>query len=139
MTTIAPQPHAIGNPGYSQTWPREPQSAGRARSLVCAALETWRLGQLANSGGLIVSELVGNSVKHTKCHLIRVSISLTSPGCVRLSVSDKSTACPLLQRPEVNAESGRGLFLVNELADRWGTDRRRWGKIVWAELRRVDE
>ncbi|WP_093849113.1 ATP-binding protein [Streptomyces pini] len=132
--TIAARPHAIGAPGYSETWPCEPESAGRARSLVRAAISAWGLEQLIDDGTLITSELVGNAVQHSDCRLLRVSVTLVKPGRVRIAVADKSTSPTKLLKPRDDDTGGRGLLLVNELADGWGTDHRRWGKVVWAEV-----
>ncbi|MFG2228069.1 ATP-binding protein [Streptomyces sp. NPDC048644] len=130
----ATQPHAVGVPGYSETWPCELESAGRARGLVRAALNTWGLGQLVGDGTLIVSELVGNAAQHSGSHLVRVSVTLVSPSRVRLGVTDKSTTPPEMHHPPLTAIEGRGLLVVDGVAEQWGTDIRRWGKVVWAEL-----
>ncbi|WP_245180834.1 ATP-binding protein [Streptomyces montanisoli] len=122
------------DPGYSETCPCEAKSAARARSLVRAALRTWKLEQLIDDGTLIVSELVGNSVRHSNCRLVHVSVSLTGPGRVRLSVSDTSTTVPVKQEAGEDDTTGRGLQLVDALAHQWGTDLRRGKKIVWADL-----
>ncbi|WP_328377076.1 ATP-binding protein [Streptomyces sp. NBC_00440] len=134
MPTTATRPNAIGAPGYSETWPCEPETASRARSLVRAALYTWKLDVLVDDGVLIASELVGNAVQHSRCRLLRASVVLLSPGRVRLSVSDRSLALPKVQEAGEESVTGRGLMLIDELADRWDTDVRRWGKVVWAEL-----
>jgi serine/threonine-protein kinase RsbW len=126
--------HTIGAPGYSNTWSRAPKTAGRARSLVRTALNTWDLGHLTSDASLVISELVGNAFQHSRGRLIRVTVTLPLPGRVRLAVSDTSTDLPEMGKPPANASHGRGLVLVNELSDRWGTDLHRWGKVVWAEL-----
>jgi anti-sigma regulatory factor (Ser/Thr protein kinase) len=129
------RPHAIGAPGYSETMPCEPKSASRARRLVRAALNTWDLGPLIDDGTLIISELVGNAARHSGCRLLRVSVRLPDRDRVRLAVTDKCSQPPTAQEPCCENESGRGLMLVDAMADRWGTEYRTWGKIVWAELR----
>ncbi|MEU1803886.1 ATP-binding protein [Streptomyces sp. NPDC019937] len=132
MTAI--RPNAIGAPGYSETMPCEPESASRARRLVRAALNTWDLDPLIEDGMLIVSELVGNAARHSGCRLVRVSVRLHDRDRVRLTVTDKCRQLPTAQEPCCDDESGRGLMLVDAMADRWGTEYRTWGKIVWAEL-----
>ena len=129
------RPHAIGAPGYSETMPCEPASASRARRLVRAALNTWTLGDLIDDGTLIISELVGNAVRHSGCRLVRVSVRLSDQDRVRLAVTDKCLQPPTAQTPCCDDKSGRGLVMVDAMADRWGTEHRAWGKIVWAELR----
>jgi len=137
VTMTAIRPNAIGVPGYSETWPCEPESVSRARSLVRAALSAWSLSHLIDDGTLVVSELVSNSVQHTTCRLVRVSITLTPRQRVRIAVSDRSLDPPephLLGRGEGESEAGRGLLLVETLADYWDVELYRWGKKVWADL-----
>src|SRR5262249_21763046 len=112
----------------------EPESAQRARLLVSAALSAWGIGELADVAKLVVSELVNNSVYHTKCRVIRVRITREGRDLVRIGVADKSRDVPVLGKPDDNAEEGRGLFLVDAMSQTWGYDRKHWGKIVWAEL-----
>ncbi|MFD8967029.1 ATP-binding protein [Streptomyces sp. NPDC059568] len=130
----ATRPTAIGAPGYSETLPCEDASARRARRLVRTALNTWGLGNLVDTGELIVSELVANAVQHSGCPAMRVSISRSSDDRVRITVRDNSRAAPVVRKPSSDAEAGRGMLLIEAHACRWGTDVRRWGKHVWAEL-----
>ncbi|MFJ4624184.1 ATP-binding protein [Streptomyces sp. NPDC088812] len=134
-----PQPttraRPTGYPGYSETLPREPESAGAARRLVRVALAAWELDELADDSSLIVSELVSNAVRHTRCRSIRVTVTRPDTARVRIGVVDRSRAHPEPRQPGAEDESGRGLALVKELAEDWGTDPLPWGKRVWAELR----
>ncbi len=133
-----PQPttraRRTGHPGYSETLPRQPESAAPARRLVRAACAVWRLDDLAEDGALIVSELVSNAVQHARRDSIRVVIDRPGPGRVRVGVVDFSTTRPVRKTPGPEDEGGRGLALVNELAESWGADPLPWGKRVWAEL-----
>ncbi|MGV9424824.1 ATP-binding protein [Streptomyces sp. NPDC003656] len=133
-----PQPttraRPIGHPGYSETLPRKPESAATARRLVRLALTAWRLDDLADDGALIVSELVANAVRHARRLSIRVVVERVAPRTVRVAVADFSHTLPVPCTPKDDAEAGRGLALVAMLAVNWGTDERRWGKVVWAEL-----
>ncbi|MEU2854106.1 ATP-binding protein [Streptomyces syringium] len=130
----AARPSAIGAPGYSETMPREEASVPRARRLVSAALHAWGLSSKVDAGALITSELVTNSVLHSGGHSLRVSIRLHERARVRIAVADNSRAAPSPRRASHDEEAGRGLLLVDTMAHQWGTDRRHWGKIVWAEL-----
>ncbi|WP_340561362.1 ATP-binding protein [Streptomyces sp. GSL17-111] len=127
--------HSVDIPAYSATWPCEPRTAGLARGLVRAALHTWELDGLVDRATLITSELVSNSVQHSGGRLLRVGIALPEREVVRLSVSDRSTAHPVPCPPDLRSEHGRGLLLVEALADSWETDIRAWGKVIRAELR----
>ncbi|AXG78277.1 ATP-binding protein [Streptomyces paludis] len=126
-------PSPTGRPAYTQTLPCAPESARRARLLVSAACTAWELAGLVDSATLIVSELLANSVEHSGSRLVRVVVSHPEHGRVRVAVADNSRTQPTPRTAPDNAEDGRGLAVVQALADRWGTDVRRWGKLVWAE------
>ncbi|MYQ48132.1 ATP-binding protein [Streptomyces sp. SID4985] len=133
-----PQPttraRPTGHPGYSETLPRAPKSAATARRLVRTACAAWGLHGTAESGALVVSELVANAVRHARRQSIRVVVERTAPRTVRVAVADFSRMLPKLCTPKDDEEGGRGLALVAELAADWGTKERPWGKIVWADL-----
>ncbi|MFI8345862.1 ATP-binding protein [Streptomyces sp. NPDC085596] len=131
-----PTTHArpTGHPGYSETLPRVPGSAGLARRLVRAALTAWGMHDLADDAVLVASELVANAVRYARRESIRVVVERITPGTVRVAVADFSRSLPEPCTPSDHDESGRGLVVVMALATNWGTDERRWGKVVWAEL-----
>ncbi|MEU1364927.1 ATP-binding protein [Streptomyces sp. NPDC005803] len=133
-----PQPttraRPTGHPGYSQTLPREPESASTARRLTDAALSCWGLDELAEDSALIVTELVANAVQHARRDFLRVVVERTDARTVRVAVADFSQAWPVEREAGDGDEGGRGLLLVAALAADWGTDERSWGKIVWADL-----
>ncbi|MBR7671510.1 ATP-binding protein [Streptomyces daliensis] len=130
----APRPNMTGSPGYAQTMPCEPDSSGRARHLVDTALNTWSLGHLIEDAVLVTGELVSNAVRHSGSSVIVVTVSLPTPERVRVSVSDSSIDPPALRVTGREEESGRGLILVHEVADCWGSEFQHAGKVVWAEL-----
>lgn len=134
MTTTTTSP--TGHPRYTRTLPRAAESAKAARGLICAALAAWAIDELAEDAALVVSELVGNAVEHTTCHLIKVTVTRTSPETVRVAVVDKSRTAPTRQTPGDDTVGGRGLLVVDALATRWGTDPLSFGKRVWCELAR---
>ncbi|MGW5198657.1 ATP-binding protein [Streptomyces spiralis] len=106
-----------------------------ARNLVRTALAAWYLDELTDTAILLVSELVANAVKHTSSRVIRVIVTRPSERFVRIAVVDRARVMPELVKPgDELVASGRGLLLVDALAERWGTDLYRWGKQVWAEL-----
>ncbi|MEU1554302.1 ATP-binding protein [Streptomyces scabiei] len=135
--TVSATSRPIGHPGYSETFPCLEESAEAARKLVRTALATWHLEDLTDTGVLLVSELVGNAVRHTTSRSIRVVVTRPTSNWVRIGVSDKSRIMPELRHQ--NGDSlrvgGLGLVLVDSLTDRWGTDLRTWGKQVWVELK----
>ncbi|WP_405795259.1 ATP-binding protein [Streptomyces sp. NBC_01506] len=134
MTATA-RPTPTGHPGYSQTMPCTARSAGQARSLVRTALAAWGLERLADTGALVVTELVSNSVTHTRTYSIRVTVSRPGETFVRIAVVDNSRTIPALRTPPGDhEETGRGLAIIDALTWRWGTDLLPGGKRVWGEL-----
>lgn len=97
------------------------------------ALSSWDDEQVA-SIQLLVSELVTNAVLHGAPPL-SLSIDIREAGSVRISVSDASPAPPVLEAFNVDSHRGRGLALVDALADEWGVEPvADDGKSVWFEV-----
>ncbi|MFG2679314.1 ATP-binding protein [Streptomyces sp. NPDC048392] len=123
----------------------DPSEVGRARR--------WARSRLTGSGiradeplaetlVLLVSELVTNAVVHTGCPAV---LRLVLPGAVtgeateatvRLEVDDASDRAPVPRCVDGETTGGRGLALVDGLADRWGWSREGAGKRIWCELDR---
>jgi len=88
------------------------------------------------TAALLVSELATNAVRHAGGRFA-VTVEYTAEdGRLWVGVTDTGPGTPVLRRPPVTAERGRGLQLVGSLADRWGMRRRRGTeeKTVWFEL-----
>ncbi|MFE9766087.1 SpoIIE family protein phosphatase [Streptomyces sp. NPDC005808] len=111
--------------------PGDPEAVSAARDKVLRKLEEWGLTELAFSTELIVSELATNAIRYAgppiSLRLLREDHALIC------EVSDGSSTSPRLRRADVADEGGRGLFLVAQLAQRWGTRYTPKGKIIWAE------
>jgi anti-sigma regulatory factor (Ser/Thr protein kinase) len=90
---------------------------------------------LADDGALIVSELMSNAVRHARRGSLRVVVERPETACLRIGVVDFSKVPPVRRAPDPEDEGGRGLVLVAELAEDWGSEPLPWGKRVWAELR----
>jgi anti-sigma regulatory factor (Ser/Thr protein kinase) len=86
---------------------------------------------------LLVTELVSNSVKHSRSDSVRLKVAVGRSG-VLVEVTDSGPGFEHEPRGRSEArESGWGLFLVERLAHRWGVGRERGGTRVWFELRRT--
>ncbi|WP_052848415.1 ATP-binding protein [Streptomyces avicenniae] len=116
--------------------PSLPESAGRARRLTRRLLGVrWLLPpDLTDSAVLLVSELVGNAVRHAGAPSFGLRIRRRR-GWIRVEVSDPSRTLPCLLPVRDLDVSGRGLFLVDHLSDRWGVDLLADGKATWFEMR----
>jgi anti-sigma regulatory factor (Ser/Thr protein kinase) len=113
------------------------ENIGRAREFVMTSLGASH--PCAEMLQLIVSELVTNSIVHTRSGRDggTVTVELTSDGGrVRVEVTDDGgPELPRVRPVDVGAESGRGLQLVDALADAWGWDQDPGGgTITWAEV-----
>ncbi|MGW7417602.1 ATP-binding SpoIIE family protein phosphatase [Streptomyces sp. NPDC054863] len=109
----------------------EEQAPGRARRLAGRALERWGLEELSDSVELLVSEVVTNAVRYAERP---VTLRLLRTDVLRCEVGDDSPQLPRQRRARDTDEGGRGLFLVNRLAKKWGATRLSSGKVVWFEL-----
>ncbi|MFE1437106.1 ATP-binding protein [Streptomyces sp. NPDC058739] len=131
----------VGHSAYSQTFPCAPSTAGIGRERVRDVLAMWRLDSLAEPATLIVTELIANAARHTPCHEIRLVIVRPTATRVRVGIVDRRPLClPRLGQTGDEEETGRGLLLIDAVADRWGYDligpgTRPLAKEVWAELR----
>ncbi|MEU8708488.1 SpoIIE family protein phosphatase [Streptomyces sp. NPDC048565] len=114
-------------------WFLEPEDAapGRARRLARRALSRWGLEDLTDEMELLVSEVVTNAVRYAERP---VTLRLLRTDILRCEVGDDSPQLPRQRRARETDEGGRGLFLVNRLARRWGATRLSTGKVVWFEM-----
>lgn len=114
-------------------WELEPDLSlvAHARELVVGRLSDWQLEELGFVTELVASELVTNAIRYAGgpvgLRLIR------DRGVLVCEVSDPSSTQPRLRRARETDEGGRGLFLVAQLTDRWGSRFTRTGKTIWTE------
>ncbi|MEU6945992.1 ATP-binding protein [Streptomyces sp. NPDC046316] len=129
-----------GNPAEDDVrLPSRPESAAVARRLTqCVVLRQWALTpQITEHAVLLVSELVGNAVRHTGARVFALRL-MRRRGWIRVEVRDPSRGLPCLMPVQEMDISGRGLFLVDKLSDRWGVDLQPRGKTTWFEMRVSD-
>lgn len=114
--------------------PRSERSPGLARRFVGDRLAAWDLDRVAETAQLLVSELVTNAVIHARSNaVLRIE---TSRDVLRITVVDHGpgTRRRHLSMPPPSDFGGRGLFIVDQLASRWGAARHSDGNHVWFEL-----
>ncbi|MEU4567800.1 ATP-binding protein [Micromonospora sp. NPDC023956] len=104
----------------------------RARELARDACGRWNVPELVGPTTLVLSELVGNVVRHAGTPM-QVTLTLRRPY-LHVAVVDGSRAAARPANPDHGAEGGRGLLLVRELTQRWGSSLTGDGKVVWAML-----
>ncbi|MEU6379431.1 ATP-binding SpoIIE family protein phosphatase [Streptomyces sp. NPDC046909] len=111
-------------------FPAEPSVVAEARERTVRQLADWHLDDLAFTTELVVSELVTNAVRYADGP---VGVRLIRDRALVCEVSDPSNTQPRLRRAQAADEGGRGLFLVAQLTDRWGSRYTRSGKTIWTE------
>jgi anti-sigma regulatory factor (Ser/Thr protein kinase) len=109
-----------------------PTSAAAARRFVRDVLNRWRTAMGEDSVLLCTDELVTNAIVHV-CSEIEVVVRRLGE-VVRVEVHDHSSRPPLRRLALPDAESGRGLALVEALSKRWGVQPEEGGKAVWFEV-----
>lgn len=114
------------------TWefPPRAEEVPTARTRLADQLKAWGLEEHAFTMELVVSELVTNALQHASG---TVTLRLILDDALICEVSDGSSTSPHPRKAQPLEEGGRGLFLVGQLADRWGTRYTEAGKTIWAE------
>ncbi|AYC43853.1 ATP-binding SpoIIE family protein phosphatase [Streptomyces griseorubiginosus] len=115
------------------TWrlPTDPAQVAGARREASDQLTAWGLDELGFATELIVSELVTNAIRYGSAP---IELRLLRGDTLICEVSDGSSTAPHLRRARTFDEGGRGLLLVAQLAERWGSRQTATGKTIWAEL-----
>jgi anti-sigma regulatory factor (Ser/Thr protein kinase) len=111
--------------------PPKAASAREARRQVRAMVTSWST-ECAAALQLLVDELVTNAVLHARSDTELVAI--VNGTFARVEVRDRSTRLPTPLHYGPSSVTGRGLHLVEALAQRWGVDEVTGGKIVWFEF-----
>ena len=103
------------------------------RRFVAAHLARWEMpAQVSDEASLLTSELIANAIRHAPPPLcLQVSVN---DDVVRVHVHDSNPVAPVLTRPDFNSRGGRGVWLVDTLATRWGFQAQPPGKEVWFEI-----
>ncbi|MEU1407452.1 SpoIIE family protein phosphatase [Streptomyces sp. NPDC005728] len=108
----------------------EPEVVGEARALATRKLAEWDLAELEFTTELMVSELVTNAIRYGSPP---IQLRLIRDRSLICEVSDASSTSPHIRRALETDEGGRGLYMVAQLAQLWGTRYHPRGKTIWAE------
>lgn len=114
----------------------EPERIAGARQQVRELLHDWGDAEQLDAAVLMVSEMVTNVLTHTDGDALLAAEAVGELGArrLRIEVSDGSDELPHKRQPGEMASSGRGVLLMEMLADSWGVDPRGEGKCIWFEL-----
>ncbi|MGW1669730.1 SpoIIE family protein phosphatase [Streptomyces sp. NPDC002324] len=108
----------------------DPALVANARKLATDQLTRWGLEEAVFVTELVVSELVTNAIRYGGAP---IQLRLIRDRALICEVSDASSTSPHLRRARSFDEGGRGLLLVAQLTDRWGSRPSGAGKTIWAE------
>ncbi|WP_330354422.1 ATP-binding protein [Streptomyces chartreusis] len=113
----------------------EPAEVASLRRIIRLRLELWGLHSVVSDAQLCVDELVSNVIDHVGVGT-PATLAVSMRGtCLRIEVHDPDTqALPALIRAEDDSEAGRGMVLIDALADRWGVQLQGDGKVTWCEM-----
>ncbi len=119
------------NPDRVAAWDvaRDPAAVSPVRNACVRKLAEWGLEDIAFGTELILSELITNAVRYG---LEPIRVRLLYGASLVCEVSDGSSTAPYIRRAADTDEGGRGLFLVAQYAEKWGTRYSPRGKTIWA-------
>ncbi|MDG9720438.1 SpoIIE family protein phosphatase/ATP-binding protein [Streptomyces sp. DH24] len=131
IALLVARTRALGADRIAQ-WPvpPDPAAVGEVRSAVSRRLSEWGLDELAFTTELILSELVTNAIRYGGSP---IHVRVLRDRNLICEVFDGSSTSPHLRYAAMTDEGGRGLFLVAQLTERWGTRYTPGGKVIWAE------
>ena len=141
MTTMAP-PRTAERHGCRVRLATGPAAPAEARRRVRDAIRSWRVPVDLDAALLLTSELVTNAIRHEAgqagqagqgAQVVMLAIAC-SRGRLRVDVHDTSRSLPAVAEVPADAETGRGLLLVETLSDEWGFYRTPAGKAVYFTL-----
>ncbi|MDX2709964.1 SpoIIE family protein phosphatase [Streptomyces sp. PA03-6a] len=110
--------------------PKDPSEVASARALATRQLVAWGLDDLTFTTELVVSELVTNAIRYASDP---IRLRLIRDRTLICEVSDGSSTSPHIRHARTTDEGGRGLFLIAQVAERWGARYGFDGKTVWSE------
>ncbi|MEV5122355.1 SpoIIE family protein phosphatase [Streptomyces decoyicus] len=131
IALLVARTHALP-PHRSATWdlPADPALVSGIRAAVTRQLAEWGLHEVVFATELLLSELVTNAIRYGTEPL---QVRLLHDRTLVCEVSDAGSTAPHLRHAASTDEGGRGLFLVAQLAQAWGTRYTAGGKVIWAE------
>ncbi|MFB7107818.1 SpoIIE family protein phosphatase [Streptomyces sp. NPDC056291] len=111
--------------------PPDPAAVARVRVAAARTLDEWGLSELGFSMELVLSELVTNAIRYGG---EPIHVRLIRDRTLICEVSDGTSTSPHLRYAATTEEGGRGLFLVSQMTEHWGTRYSPCGKVIWAEF-----
>ncbi|MGV9991742.1 SpoIIE family protein phosphatase [Streptomyces sp. NPDC003374] len=115
--------------------PGDPEALTQARHMIRSAVRAWGARERSYEIELVADELITNALMHTEgAAIVTLRVLSGTERRLRVEVEDSSSALPRRREPGEQGVSGRGLLLVDRLADVWGVEARGGGKCMWCEF-----
>ncbi len=113
--------------------PNAATACADGRRFVAEHLSRWQVpAQVSDEATLLTSELIANAVRHAPPPLcLEITVDTNK---IRIDVHDSDPMLPVLTRPDFTSRGGRGVWLVDTIASRWGYRPEPPGKVVWFEM-----
>ncbi|HSN06002.1 MAG TPA: ATP-binding protein [Candidatus Angelobacter sp.] len=112
-----------------------PESSGRCRDFVRSVLDRHDIDGARDDAVLLASELCSNVIRHAGTPMVVGVLWDPVAHVVRVSVRDDAPGLPAVRTTSEDQPSGRGLRIIDRIAQRWGVRRLPRGKVVWFEVR----
>ncbi|MFR9790988.1 ATP-binding protein [Streptomyces sp. MB22_4] len=113
----------------------EPQEVAALRRVLRLHLHVWHLPEVVDVAQICVSELVSNVITHVGLETPTTLVVSMNGSYLRVEVHDPDTrALPTLVQAGLDSEAGRGMALIDAMADRWGVELRADHKVTWCEM-----
>ncbi|MFI9583821.1 SpoIIE family protein phosphatase [Streptomyces sp. NPDC052236] len=115
--------------------PNDPEALRSARHMIRAAVRAWGARERVDEIELAADELITNALMHTDGGaIVTLRVLSGTERRLRVEAEDRSSALPRRREAGTSGVSGRGLLLVDRLAEAWGVESRGSGKCVWCEF-----
>ncbi|MDF3301697.1 SpoIIE family protein phosphatase [Streptomyces tropicalis] len=115
--------------------PGDPEALSEARHMIRSAVRSWGARERSDEIELVADELITNALMHTEgAAVVTLRVLTGTDRRLRVEVEDSSSALPRRREAGEAGVSGRGLMLVDRLADVWGVEARGGGKCMWCEF-----
>ncbi|TPQ18104.1 SpoIIE family protein phosphatase [Streptomyces sporangiiformans] len=135
LRRLSPDVRQPGGRLQQHVGPGDPEALTESRHMIRAAVGAWGADERADEVELVADELITNALMHTEgSAIVTLRILTGSDRRLRVEVEDSSSALPRRREAGECGVSGRGLLLVDRLADVWGVEARGGGKCVWCEF-----
>ncbi|CAK7284281.1 ATP-binding protein [Streptomyces misionensis] len=113
----------------------EPREVAALRHILRLHLDAWHLPEVVDVAQVCVTELVANVITHVGIGTPTTLVVSMNANHLRIEVHDPDTrALPTLVQARLDSEAGRGMTLVDAMADRWGVELRGDRKVTWCEM-----